>query len=125
MAAPKAKGKAQAKAAPTTGIPETGATAASGSMMMELSELDAVGNRTGSLDRLHANAMTVGSKVAHDRIKGMYEIVEVIQSDAVPAIKLRLIHKRISMIQLWQLLADSRAASGSAPEVVEVVEQSP
>ena len=51
-------------------------------MMVELSEIDAAGNRTGSFDRLHANAMTVGSKVAHDRVKGTCEIAEVIQSDA-------------------------------------------
>ena len=58
--------------------------------------------------------MTAESKVAHGRFKGTYEIVEVLQSDAGPTNKLRLVHKCISMVQLCELLADCRAASCSA-----------
>ena len=93
--------------------------------MVELSELDAAGNTTGPLDRLYANPMTVGSKVAHDRVKGTYEIAEVIQSDAGPAIKLRLYYKCINMAQLWGSFVDSSFALAALPEVAEVLEVSP
>ena len=54
--------------------------------MMELSEIDAAGNRTGSLDRLHAIGMSIGSKVAHNKVKGTYEIAEAILVEEEPAI---------------------------------------
>ena len=97
----KGKSKVQAKAAPMPSNPETGATAAAGMVMMQLSEMDAAGNRTGALDRLHDNAMDIGSKVSHRRLKGTYEIAEVVESGAGAAIKLKLSQKRISMGQLW------------------------
>ena len=92
---------------------QTMATAVAGSQMLELSEISAVGKRTGAMDRLYAKGMNIGSKVFHDVSRGTYSISEVTTGDG-QAIALKLHFKVIDMPQLWQLLAH--------PEVTEVPE---
>ena len=104
IVAPKAKGNTKVAAAPTTALPGAGATAAAGTVMFELSEVDASGNRTGGHGKLNANSMKVGSRVHHPKTKGTYEIAKVVEIDGGQAIMLRLCNRCISMEQLWKTL---------------------
>ena len=101
----------------TTSIPRPGATAAAGLILPDLSELDAAGNRTGCMDRLHANSMRIGSKVASEDAKGTYEIAGFRQLRRGGVnVSLSLAQKHISMDQLWMSLLDAKGASGSSPD---------
>jgi len=104
VVAPKAKSNHKVAGAPATAGPDAGATAAAAIVMMELSEIDAGGMRTGGHDKLNANSMKVGSRVHHPKTKGTYEIAKVVEIDGGQAIMLRLCNKCISMEQLWKTL---------------------
>ena len=45
----------------------------------------------------------------------MYETDDVIQTDAGPAIKMKKIHERISIPELWEMIAQA-----NAPAVAEI-----
>ena len=83
------------------------ATAAAGSQMLELSEISAVGKRTGAMDRLYAKGMNIGSKVFHDVSRGTYSISEVTTGDG-QAIALKLHAQLINMPQLWGVACSPR-----------------
>ena len=83
-------------------------------MMMNLSITNSAGERVGVMGRIYAAKMQVGSKVCSDTYKGVYEIAEVLQTGDGPKVKLKLLHKCVTMDQLWAVVREAKAAEAAA-----------
>ena len=87
-------------------------------MMPSLTRLNMAGDRVDIMNRLHDAKMKVGSKVCHGTSKGVYELAEVLSTDDGEKVKLKLLHKCISLSQLWAVLNEAMAKARSGGDAV-------